>query len=44
MPSEEFRTLFNERALPEFETVATQGKNVMECFQTIAKQVLQELK
>jgi signal recognition particle receptor subunit beta len=44
MPSEEFRTLFNERGLPEFETVATQGKNVMECFQTIAKQVLQELK
>lgn len=44
MPSEEFRSLFNDRDLPEFETVATQGKNVMECFQTIAKQVLKELK
>jgi mutual gliding-motility protein MglA len=44
VPSEELRTLLNSREGPEFETVATQGKNVMECFQTIAKKVLQELK
>jgi signal recognition particle receptor subunit beta len=44
MPVEEFRELFNQRELPEFETVATQGKNVMECFQSIAKKVLQDLK
>jgi signal recognition particle receptor subunit beta len=44
MPAEEFRTLFNARGLPEFETVATQGKNVMACFQAVAKKVLQELK
>ncbi|HEX5037538.1 MAG TPA: gliding-motility protein MglA [bacterium] len=44
MPVEEFRQLFNQRDLPEFETVATQGRNVMACFQSIAKKVLQELK
>lgn len=44
MPVEELKGLFNNRDLPEFETVATQGKQVMECFQTIAKQVLKGLK
>lgn len=44
MPVDEFHNLLNTRECPEFETIATQGKNVMECFQTIAKQVLQELK
>ena len=44
MPSPELRELLNERDLPEFETVATEGKQVMECFQAVAKKVLQELK
>lgn len=44
IPVEELRQFFNKRNLPEFETVAKQGKNVMECFQAIAKQVLVELK
>lgn len=44
LPVAELRRLFNSRAVPEFETVAKQGKNVMECFQTVAKQVLKELK
>lgn len=42
MPVEELRALFNARNMPEFETVATRGKNVMNCFQTMAKKVLQE--
>lgn len=43
LPVEELRKLFNARDLPEFESVATEGKNVMECFQTVAKKVLLEL-
>lgn len=43
MPVEALREIFNDRELPEFETVATTGKNVMECFQATAKKVLQEL-
>lgn len=44
MPVPELRMIFNERELPEFESVATEGKQVMECFQTVAKRVLQDLK
>jgi signal recognition particle receptor subunit beta len=44
MPVEEFRHLFNQRDLLDFETVATQGRNVMECFQAIAKKMLQEIR
>lgn len=44
MPPPELRELFNDRDLPEFETVATEGRQVMECFQSVAKKVLQELK
>jgi signal recognition particle receptor subunit beta len=44
LPVEELRRIFNHRDLPEFETVATEGKQVMECFQTMAKKVLLELK
>ncbi len=44
MPVESLRGLFNDRELPEYETVATTGKNVLECFQDMAKKVLQELK
>lgn len=44
LPVEDIKPLFNDRDLPEFETVATQGKKIMECFQTIAKSVLKNLK
>ncbi len=46
MPLEELKGLFNDRAipLPEFETVATQGKQIMECFQETAKRVLKDMK
>jgi mutual gliding-motility protein MglA len=44
MPVESLRSLFNDRDFPEYETVATTGKNVMECFQDMAKKVLKELK
>lgn len=44
LPAEELRRLFNTRGLPEFETIATRGENVMECFQAVAKKVLVELK
>lgn len=43
MPVESLRGLFNDRNLPEYETTATTGKNVMECFQDVAKRVLKEL-
>lgn len=44
LPVEEIRSLFNDRDFPAFETIATQGKQIMECFQTIAKSVLKNLK
>lgn len=44
LPVSELQGLFNNRDFPEFETVAKQGKNVMECFQAVAKKVLLELK
>ena len=44
LPTTEMRQLFNHRNLPEFETTATKGRGVMECFQSVAKQVLKELK
>ena len=43
MPTDELSSLFNTRELPVFESVATKGKNVMECFNTVAKWVLKEL-
>lgn len=44
VPAEDLRDLFANRSLLEFETVATEGKQVLECFQAVAKQVLKELK
>ena len=44
LPVEELRHVLNQRNLPEFETVATVGVKVMECFQTVAKKVLLGLK
>ncbi len=44
LPVEELKNLLNVPELPFFETVATKGKNVMECFQSVAKQVLIDLK
>ncbi len=43
MPVDELRRALNPRGLPDFETVAKKGTNVLECFQVIAKKVLQEL-
>ncbi len=43
MPAAALRELFEPRQLPVFESVATKGKNVMECFNSVAKWVLQEL-
>lgn len=44
MPVSELQPLFNGRDLPFFESVAKEGKNVMECFHAVAKMVLKELK
>ena len=44
LPLSDLQTLFNSRSLPEFETVAKEGRNVMECLQAVAKKVLVELK
>lgn len=44
LPLEELHTLFNDKNFPEFETVAKKGENIMECFQSVAKQVLLGLK
>ena len=44
LPASDLHERFHERVLPEFETVAKKGQNVMECFQAVAKQVLRELK
>ena len=44
LPIDELRQFFNKRNLPEFETDARKGKNVLEAFQAVAKQVLVELK
>lgn len=44
LPVAELQALFNPTSLPEFETVATKGQNVLECFQAIAKSVLKNLK
>lgn len=43
MPIDELRHTFNPRGLPDFETIAKTGKNVLECFQAVAKKVLQDL-
>lgn len=44
IPTAEMRQLFNHRNLPEFETTATKGRGVMECFHSVAKQVLKGLR
>lgn len=44
LPVGELRRLFNTRNFPEFETVAKEGTGVMECFRSVAKKVLVELK
>ncbi|MDO8644651.1 MAG: GTPase domain-containing protein [bacterium] len=43
-PVEELNTLLNEKKSPHFATVATKGTGLTESLQTIAKQVLKELK
>jgi hypothetical protein len=45
LPAEELSEVFAGRTgIPSFETVATKNKNVMDCFQAVAKQVLAGLK
>ncbi|MBI3540893.1 MAG: gliding-motility protein MglA [Deltaproteobacteria bacterium] len=44
VPAEELNQLLNQKNLPSFESIATQGKQVMECFQSLAKSVLKTIK
>lgn len=43
LPAADLRRVFGEGEFLEFETVATQGTQVMECFQAVAKKVLLDL-
>jgi len=43
-PLKELKSLINKFNAPDFETVATEGKNVFEVFKTIATKVLKDLK
>lgn len=40
LPIETLRQLLNKTSQPEFETIATKGKNTLECFQAMVKLVL----
>ncbi len=44
LAAEELDGLFNKTQAPSFETVATRGENVMDAFQSVAKQILLDLK
>lgn len=44
LPASDLGKVFNTRDWPAFETVAKKGKNVMECFQSVAKKVLLDLR
>ncbi|MBU0504999.1 gliding-motility protein MglA, partial [bacterium] len=41
---DELSKLINKRGVPEFETVASKGEGVLECFETILKNVMLDLK
>jgi mutual gliding-motility protein MglA len=41
---DELSKLINKRGVPEFETVASKGEGVLECFETILKDVMLDLK
>ena len=43
-PLKELKNLINKFGAPDFETVATEGKNVFDAFKTIATKVLKDLK
>jgi signal recognition particle receptor subunit beta len=44
VPVEEMRTALNQRSVPDFEAVATEGAGVFDTLKAIAKQVIMELK
>lgn len=44
VPTENLHELFNKNQSPEFETIATQGENIMASFQAVAKQILLDVK
>jgi len=44
IPVAELKKLLNPRSVPEFETVATQGRGVLEALKSAASQVLKSLK
>ncbi len=44
VPIVELRKLLNQRKVPDFETIATEGRGVFESLKSIGKQVLKSLK